>query len=78
MGDAEYYRTEARRFLDWAEMAADGDTARRWRRLAEDYATLAEELGARTGNRPPILAKPVRQRIQQQQGKLGNDETPEC
>ena len=70
MSDAAYYRAEARRVLDWAEMAADPEVARRWRRLAEDYATLAEQLEAANTGRAPILGKPIRQPVQQQQGKL--------
>jgi hypothetical protein len=71
MGEATYYRAEARRMLQWAEATPHGDMARRWRRLAEDYTALAEQLEAESIGRPPILRAPKqRQPVQQQQGKL--------
>jgi len=75
MADSAYYRAEALRFLDWAASAADPKAARRWRRLAEDYVTLADQLEAKDTGRAPFLRSPVRrQPIQQQQGKLEPDE----
>jgi hypothetical protein len=75
MADSAYYRAEALRFLDWAASAADPKAARRWRRLAEDYVTLADQLEAKDTGRAPFLQSPVRrQPIQQQQGKLEPDE----
>jgi hypothetical protein len=52
--------------------------ARRWRRLAEDYIGLAEQLDTKTTGRPPMLqARTQQQPNQQQQGKLGTDEPAE-
>ena len=79
MSDAAYYRAEAQRFLDWASKSADPVMARRWRRLADEYVTLAEQLDARQTGRAPLLRGPIqRQPVQQQQGKLGPDEPAEC
>ena len=73
MSDAAYYRDEARRFLDWAEQAADPVMARRWQNLADDYATLAEQLDAQDTGRTPLLQpRPQRQPIRQQHGKARN------
>jgi len=79
MSDAAYYKAEALRFLEWASMAANPEIARRWRRLADDYITLAEQIEAASGGRIPILRGPVQQQpVQQQQGKLDTDEPAEC
>ena len=56
-----YYRAEAERCRDLAAIAADPDIARRWHRLADEYAVLAEELAAAEGGRIPILRTPMRQ-----------------
>jgi hypothetical protein len=70
MSDAAYYRAEAQRMLDWADTSPDPRMARRWRRLAEDYTSLAEQLETKPTGRPPILTPPVqRQPMQQQQTK---------
>ena len=78
MSDAAYYKAEALRFVEWASVTADPAIARRWRRLADDYIILAEQLEAASTGRPPILAPVKRQPVQQQQGKLGTDEPLEC
>ena len=51
-------------------MSVDSDIARRWHRLADQYAVLAEELAAAAAGRTPILRTPMQQQQQQQQGKL--------
>jgi len=76
MSDASYYQAEALRFLEWASITADPAIARRWRRLADDYIILAEQLDAASTERPPMLAPIQRQPVQQQQGKLGTDDRP--
>jgi hypothetical protein len=79
MADSKYYRAEALRMLDWAASAADPKAARRWRRLAEEYLVLADQIEAKGTGRAPFLAVPMqRQPAQQQQGKLGTDETADC
>jgi hypothetical protein len=79
MADSAYYRIEALRLIKWAETASDPAIARRWRRLADDYVTLAEQLDAKEGTRPPLLRMPMQaQPVQQQQGKLGRDESADC
>jgi hypothetical protein len=44
MSDAGYYRSEAERWLKWAEACLDPEVARRRRALASDYNELADEL----------------------------------
>ena len=44
MSDAEYYRSEAERWLKWAEACLDPEVARRRRALASDYNALADEI----------------------------------
>jgi len=56
-----YYRAEAERCRDLAAIAADADIARRWHRLADEYAVLAEELAAAEAGRTPILRTPTQQ-----------------
>ena len=71
MADAGYYRAEAERCRDLAAMSVDSDIARRWHRLADQYAVLAEELAAAEAGRTPILRTPMQQQpVQQQQGRL--------
>jgi len=67
MADEEYYSREAQRCRDLAATAPDSKTARRWHRLADQYAVLAEELAAHIHGRAPILTA---QPLQQQQGRL--------
>jgi len=75
MTDSVHYRTEALRFLQWAEAALDPEVARRWRRLADDFVSLAEQFDARESGRSAMLRMPMQaQPMQQQQAKLGNDE----
>ena len=75
MADSSYYRAEAMRFLDWAASAADAKIARRWRRLAEDYVVLADQLDAKASGRAPFLQpRAQRQLVQQQQSKFRSDE----
>jgi len=79
MSDAEYYRAEASRFLQWAEKSADPRMASRWRRLAEDYSALAEHLEAKDTGRAALIRVSMQQQpVQQQQSKLGTDEPAEC
>jgi len=79
MSDAAHYRAEAQRMLDWAAASSDPEMARRWRRLAEDYTSLAEQLDTKATGRPSMLTAPVQrhpvqqQPTQQPQGKLGTD-----
>jgi hypothetical protein len=79
MADSAGYRAEALRFLKWAEQATDPAIARRWRRLADEYITLAEQLDATASGRPSILhaGRPQRQPVQQQQSKLEKDDPAE-
>ena len=74
MANAAFFRTEALRFLRWADTASDRAVARRWRQLADDYVTLADQLEARETGRPPLLRPLQRQPQQQQQAKLGTDD----
>jgi hypothetical protein len=70
MSNAAHYRAEALRMLEWARTSPEGEMARRWRQLAEEYATLAEELEARKTGRPPMLRSSMQQQpAQQQQSK---------
>ena len=39
-----HYRAEARRCRDLAEVSPNQDSAARWRKLARDYITLADDL----------------------------------
>ncbi|TMI99081.1 MAG: hypothetical protein E6G97_23255 [Alphaproteobacteria bacterium] len=62
MADHGYYSREADRCRELAASAPDSSTARRWHRLADQYAILAEELDAHIHHRVPILkAQPVQQ-----------------
>jgi len=67
MANAGYYRVEAERCRDLAAMTVDPDIAKRWHRLADEYAVLAEELAAAEAGRTPILCTPMQQQSQQQQ-----------
>jgi hypothetical protein len=70
MANADFYRGEAERCRELAATSLDFDTARRWRRLADEYAVLAEELQASEAGRVPLLRMPMQQQpIQQQQRK---------
>ena len=55
---AEFYRAEATRFRERAEKASTADRASKWRRLAEEYVSLAMELKTVTekpGDRPGLV-----------------------
>ena len=72
MIDEGYYSREANRCRELAASAPDSKTARRWHKLADQYAILAEELDAHIHHRAPILmAQPVQQ---QQSRRAGGDE----
>lgn len=78
MADSADHRAEALRFVKWAELASDPAIARRWRRLADEYITLAEQLDAGASSRTPIVhPRPRRQAVQQPQSKLGTDDPTE-
>jgi hypothetical protein len=71
MVDEGYYSREADRCRELAGSAPDSKTARRWHKLADQYAILAEELDAHIHHRAPILiAQPVQQ---QQSGRVIRD-----
>ena len=71
MGEAGYYREEARRCRALAAASPDSNAARRWRSLATDY----EQLAGALENHPDVAPPPVQrlpmqqQPIQQQQKK---------
>ena len=68
--DAGYYRDEAERCLELAARAPASKSAKRWHRLADFYAVLAEELAASETGRAPLLRMPMQQQpVQQQQSK---------
>jgi hypothetical protein len=67
MATTSYYRAEAERCRDLAEIAADPEISRRWHRLADEYAVLAEELAAAEGGRKAILRTPIKPQLQLQQ-----------
>ena len=70
MGPSDHYREEAQRCRNLAASAPDAKTARRWHRLADEYAVLAEEIDASETGRPAILRTSMqRQPVQQQQSK---------
>jgi hypothetical protein len=71
MANANHYRAEAERCRDLAAMSVDGQIAKRWHRLADDYAILSEELAAAEAGRTPLLRGPMQQQpVQQPQGRL--------
>jgi len=59
--DARDYQREAERCLDLAAKAPDSASTRRWRRLADKYAVLAEELSVPETGRAPMLRMPMQQ-----------------
>jgi hypothetical protein len=67
MADYDHYVREARRCRDLAAASADAYAARRWNKLADDYAALAEQLDARIRYRPARRHLP--QQLQQQHSK---------
>ena len=75
MGPSDRYREEAQRCRNLATSAPDAKTARRWHRLADEYAVLAEEIDASETGRPAILRTSMqRQPVQQQQSKSKSDD----
>ena len=65
---ADHYRAEAQRCLELADTAPNGLVARRWRRLADEYIGLAEQIDVRM----PQLSIPARwqpQAAQQQHAR---------
>jgi hypothetical protein len=67
MTDAGTYRKEAQRCRDLAAAATDSEIARRWHRLADEYAILAEQLDASDTGRTPLLRMPLKPHPAQQQ-----------
>jgi hypothetical protein len=68
--DARYYRDEAERCLELAARVPYSKSAKRWRRLADRYAVLAEEQAASETGRAPLLRMPrQQQQVQQHQSK---------
>jgi hypothetical protein len=67
MADYDHYVHEARRCRDLATAARVSKSARRWNKLADDYAALAEQLDARIRYRPARRHLP--QQLQQQHSK---------
>jgi hypothetical protein len=63
--DEGYYLREAQRCQELAASAPDNKSARRWHKLADDYAILAERLDAHIHHRRARMPQPV----QQQQAK---------
>ena len=66
--DEGYYFREAQRYRELAATAPDSKVAKRWNKLADDYAILADELAAHIHHRPPMLRRP--QQIQQQSKRM--------
>jgi hypothetical protein len=76
MGDAAYYREEARGCRALAAGSADSDAARRWCGLAADYEQLADALeNCPDAARPPVQRVPMWQQPIQQQQKKAKGET---
>jgi len=71
MADGGYYRNEAQRCRDLAVTATDSKTARRWHKIADQYAILAEELDAHLSGRPPLLQQQPQQQQQQKINQRG-------
>lgn len=56
--DEGYYLREAQRCRELAVSAPDSKTAGRWHKLADEYATLADELDAHIHHRPRMFHMP--------------------
>ncbi|HKS65170.1 MAG TPA: hypothetical protein VJT13_25940 [Xanthobacteraceae bacterium] len=68
--DARDYQREAQRCLDLAAKAPDSASTKRWRKLADKYAVLAEGLSEPETGRAPMLRMPMQQQpVQQPQSK---------
>ena len=76
MGASDHYREEAQRCRNLAASAPDAKIARRWHRLADEYAVLAEEIDASESGRLPAILRTSMQRqpVQQQQSKSRSGE----
>jgi hypothetical protein len=72
MGSVSRYREEADRCRNLAASSSDAAAARRWNRLADEYAVLAEELAAAKAGRVPIL------RVPRQRRRDNSNRTPEA
>jgi hypothetical protein len=76
VSSAAYYRTEAERCRELAKSSPDVGMAARWRQLANEYEVLAQSLmhvAPSAVPRPNFQVQPM----QQQQGKLGEDDPAE-
>jgi hypothetical protein len=58
MAEAPYYRSEAKRCRELAYTAKDRAAAQHWHKIADEYALLAEEIDARSADRPSTLTTP--------------------
>jgi hypothetical protein len=67
MVSAAFYREEARRARRSAASTHDPEAAIRWRRIAEDYETLADALASEEDSNP--TQRQQQQQVQQQQSK---------
>ena len=81
MTSAAYYRKEAERARSSAENSKDPEAIMRWLRIAKEYGMLAEAMETDEAKLSPAMRLPTQpqaQPMQQQQSKLGTDETAEC
>jgi hypothetical protein len=71
MVSAAFYREEARRARRSAASTHDPEAAIRWRRIAEDYETLADALASEEASIPTVdtQQQQQQQQVQQQQSK---------
>ena len=69
MSDESYYEGEARRCRELALSSPDPQLARRWHELADEYATLADEVASQRVGRPPLIDRFVQQLRHQQQSR---------
>lgn len=73
MVSPEYYRREAQRCRALAMGTNDPEAAARWKRIADDYETLAKAMQAEEAKPapPPSIRVPMQQQpVQQQQTKI--------
>jgi hypothetical protein len=66
---AAFYREEARRARKSAASTHDPEAAIRWRRIAEDYETLADALASEEASIPTVDTQQQQQQVQQQRSK---------
>jgi hypothetical protein len=69
MSDESYYEGEARRCRELALSSPDPHVARRWHELADEYATLADEVASQRVGRPPLIDRLVLQPPNLQQSR---------